>query len=83
MSQVSTDLSPALRDWVEARVAGSDFTDVADYLRDLIRRDRAADDRRSGRTTGDGGLAAAVLEDDAITVIDSIINEDPDTRAQN
>ncbi len=82
MTQLSVSMPPALQTWVDARIAQGAYADAADYLRDLVRRDQAqsADDRRWLKAMIDEGLASGVLEEDADTVIDAIIAEDPDLR---
>lgn len=39
---VNVELPDALRSFVDARVNSGDFADAAEYLRDLVRRDREA-----------------------------------------
>src|SRR6185369_3571204 len=40
MTQIMISMPPALQSWVEAQIAAGRYTDAADYLRDLVRRDR-------------------------------------------
>ena len=42
MPQVRVTLPELLKDWVDAQVQTGCYTDVSDYLRDLIRRDQEA-----------------------------------------
>lgn len=39
---VNVELPDALRGFVDARVSSGDFADAAEYLRELVRRDREA-----------------------------------------
>lgn len=41
-SSVEVELPDPLRRFVDARVSAGDFVDSADYLRELVRRDREA-----------------------------------------
>jgi antitoxin ParD1/3/4 len=78
MSEFNFEVPDQLRSWIEAQVAGGDYADAADYLRDLVRRDRAASDRRWLKAMIDDGLASGVLETDALAALDAVIAEDPD-----
>lgn len=80
MTQLSLDVPTQLQTWIDARVAEGDYSDAAEYLRDLIRRDRAAADRRWLKAMIDEGLASGVMNRDAVTVLDEVIAEDPDLR---
>ncbi len=42
MGEMSFDFPPALLRWIEEQVAGGRYADAADYVCDLIRRDRDA-----------------------------------------
>jgi antitoxin ParD1/3/4 len=83
MSQFSVSMPPALQSWVDARLAEGDYADAAEYLRDLVRRDRAEStvDRQWLKAMIDEGLASGVIDRDARDVLDDIMNEDPDLRA--
>jgi len=80
MTQLSIAVPPALQQWVETRLAEGDYADAADYLRDLIRRDRDHANRAWLREMIDEGLASGVVPGDAEDVLAAIIAEDPDLR---
>lgn len=40
MTEMNFDFPPALEAWVEARLAEGRYADLADYIRDLVRRDQ-------------------------------------------
>jgi antitoxin ParD1/3/4 len=82
MTQVTVSMPPALQSWIEDRLADGDYADVAEYLRDLVRRDRAeaVTDRSWLRAMIAEGLASGVEERDAFEVLDEVIAEDPDLR---
>jgi antitoxin ParD1/3/4 len=80
MTQLSISIPPALQTWVDARLAGGEYADAADYLRDLVRRDRDAGDRRWLKAMIDEGLASGVIDRDIDELFDEIIAEDPDLR---
>jgi antitoxin ParD1/3/4 len=82
MSSLTISIPPALQSWVDRRLEAGEFTDAAEYLRDLIRRDRIALAARERlREQIEEGLASPLLDQDAFEVIDAIIAEDPDLRA--
>ncbi len=40
MATMNVSLPAAMKDWVESQVAGGQYGNASDYIRDLIRRDR-------------------------------------------
>ncbi len=81
MSSLTISMPPALQNWVDRRLEAGEFADAADYLRELIRRDRVAVSARERlREQIEEGLASPILDQDACEVIDAIIAEDPDLR---
>lgn len=44
MATMNVSLPDAMKAWVEAQVDGGRYGDASDYVRDLIRRDRARKD---------------------------------------
>jgi antitoxin ParD1/3/4 len=58
MASLTISVPETLRDWVESRVETGVYADAGDYLRDLIRRDRA-------ETAENTALAAALAEGEA------------------
>lgn len=80
MTELTISVPDALRHWVETRIAQGHYADAADYLRDLIRRDRNADDRLWLKATIDEGLALGLIDEDPRDIIRELIAEDPDLR---
>lgn len=79
MNAITVILPDALQTWLESRIADGVYADATDYVRDLMRRDQEAD-RHWVKAMIDEGLASGICEDDALTVLDAIIAEDPDLR---
>jgi antitoxin ParD1/3/4 len=75
MSTLTLTMPTALQDWVDARIAEGMHADAADYLRDLVRRDRdmAAEDVRWVRAMIDEGLASGVVDQAPADVIEDIV----------
>ena len=42
MPQVNLSLPPALKDWVDRKIAEGRYSSASDYVRDLVRRDQEA-----------------------------------------
>ena len=82
MSQLSVTMPENLQSWIKSRLAGGDYADEGDYLRELVRRDQAdaSEERRWLKAMIDEGIASGVLERDADEVFAEIIAEDPDLR---
>jgi antitoxin ParD1/3/4 len=82
MSDVTVSMPAALRAWVEARLAEGGYSDAAEYLRDLVRRDlaEASADRRWLKAMIDEGLASPIVEIEPEEMLDEIIAEDSDLR---
>lgn len=82
MTDLNISMPPALQSWVDARIAEGRYADAADYLRDLVRRDReeAVEDRRWVKAMIDEGLASGIADEAPEAVLDAIIAEDPDLR---
>jgi antitoxin ParD1/3/4 len=80
MTYHTLSFPPALQAWVDARIAEGRYTDVADYVRDLVRRDQdlADDDTRWVRAMIDEGLASGVIEAEPEDVLREIMAEIPD-----
>ncbi|WBH17345.1 ribbon-helix-helix domain-containing protein [Sphingomonas radiodurans] len=64
MNSLTVSMPPALQSWIDARLAEGKYTDAADYLRDLVRRDRAhaSDDVAMLRSMIEDGLASGIDE---------------------
>ena len=66
MATMTVSLPDPMKDWIEAQISHGDYASTSDYVRDLVRRDRArreqeltleelrkklADSRRNGKGT--------------------------------
>ena len=82
MTHLSIAIPPALQQGVDSRLAEGGYADAADYLRDLVRRDRAqsSEDRQWLKAMIDEGLASGVIDRASVDVLDEIIGEDHDLR---
>lgn len=64
MAQLNISMPSDLQRWVDQRIAAGRYTDAADYLRDLVRRDQ--DDHvaqvRWVQELVDEGLASGVID---------------------
>lgn len=80
MTELNISLPPALKHWIDERVASGLYADAADFVRDLLRRDQeqALDDNAWAKAMIDEGLASRVLDEEPEDVLDAIIAEDPD-----
>lgn len=76
MADLSFSLPPSLQSWIERQIAQGHYADPGDYLRDLIRRDRAdAEEVTRLRAMIEEGEASGYLEVDPATIIEDIIAE--------
>jgi antitoxin ParD1/3/4 len=77
MSQLNVSIPPALKSWIDVRVAEGRYSSASDYVRDLVRRDQdsASDETVWLRGLIEEGLASGVIEKDASEVIEDIIAE--------
>lgn len=68
-------MPPALKQWVETRVAQGRYASAADYVRDLVRRDQdnAEEDGRWLKAMIDEGLASGIIDIEPEDVIEEII----------
>lgn len=48
MATMTVSLPEPMKEWVEAQIRSGDYASASDYVRDLVRRDRA---RRGGEMT--------------------------------
>lgn len=79
MMQFNIPMPPALKEWVDSRLAQGRYTDAAEYLRDLVRRDKdgAEEDQRWLKTMIEEGLASGTVDAEPEDVIEEIIAEFP------
>ncbi len=75
MSQLNVTIPPALRSWIDYRVAEGRYTSASDLVRDLLRRDQeaAAEETEWLRGLIAEGLASGVSSEKPETIIDTII----------
>lgn len=70
MAQMNVSIPDKLKSWAEQRVAEGRYSSTSDYVRDLVRRDQEAEEkRRALQAAIDEGLASPVVD----TSIDEII----------
>ena len=82
MSQLNVSIPPALKSWIDHRVAEGRYSSASDYVRDLVRRDQESepDDVEWVKAMLAEGLASGVIERDAREVLREIIAERPTRR---
>jgi antitoxin ParD1/3/4 len=75
MSQLNVSIPPALKSWIDVRVAEGRHSSASDYVRDLVRRDQesAADETVWLRGLIEEGLASGVIDKEPEDVIEEII----------
>jgi antitoxin ParD1/3/4 len=79
MSQLNVTMPPALREWIDLRVAEGRYANASDYVRDLVRRDQdaAQDETEWLRGAIAEGLASGVIDEDPREVLRQIMAEHP------
>jgi antitoxin ParD1/3/4 len=79
MTELMISMPPALQSWVEAQIAAGRYADAADYLRDLVRRDRESSeaDAQWVRTMVQEGLASGVVDAEPEDVLKEIMARIP------
>lgn len=79
MSQLNVSIPPALKTWIDSRVAEGRYSSASDYIRDLVRRDQDAETEETQWLRGliAEGLASGVIEKDASEVLREIMAERP------
>ncbi len=82
MSQLNVSIPPALKNWVDHRVAEGRYTSASDYVRDLVRRDQdaAGDETEWLKGLIAEGLASGIVDKDAKDVLRDIIADRPARR---
>jgi antitoxin ParD1/3/4 len=75
MAQINLSIPPALKNWVDAKVAEGRYSSASDYVRDLVRRDQEAVMAESEWLRGliAEGLASGVVDEEPEAVIENII----------
>lgn len=79
MSQLNISIPPALKSWIDSRVAEGRYSSASDYVRDLLRRDQDAADRETEWLRGviQEGLDSGVAEGDPKQILRDIMAEYP------
>lgn len=82
MAQLNVSIPPALKSWIDHRVAEGRYSSASDYMRDLIRRDQESepDDVEWVKAMLAEGMASGVIDMDAKQVLREIIAEYPASR---
>lgn len=74
MTDFSFSFPPAMLSWLEQRIAQGDYVDVADYLRDLVRREQEQTKQTEWlREQIAEGLASGIIDKEPEDVIEEII----------
>lgn len=75
MSQLNVTIPPALRSWIDRRVAEGRYSSASDLVRDLLRRDQEAAIGEAEWLRGliAEGLESGVSKENPETVIDAVI----------
>jgi len=71
MATMTVSLPDPMKDWIEAQVSQGDYASASDYVRDLVRRDRArreqeltlADLRQKLASSRDSGISGRTVAD--------------------
>ena len=82
MAQLNISLPPALKSWIDHRVAEGLYSSPSDYFRDLVRKDQAAEPDETEWLRGliAEGLASPIIDKEPEDIVEEIIAE---RRARN
>lgn len=77
MAQLNVSIPPALRSWIDHRVAEGRYSSPSDFVRDLVRRDQeaAASETEWLRGLIAEGLASPIIDKEPEDVLEEIIAE--------
>ena len=75
MAQLNVSIPPALKSWIDMRVAEGRYSSASDYVRDLVRRDQDSADDETEWLKGlvAEGLASPVVDIEPEDIIEEII----------
>jgi antitoxin ParD1/3/4 len=75
MAQLNVSLPPALKSWIDHRVAQGRYSSASDYVRDLVRRDQESehDDIAWVKAQLAEGVASGISDEKPETIIGNII----------
>lgn len=79
MAQLNLSIPPALKSWVDTKVAEGRYSSASDYVRDLVRRDQEAaiDETVWLRGLIEEGLTSGVIDKEPEDVLREIMAEHP------
>ncbi len=79
MPQLNLSIPPALKHWVDTKVAEGRYSSASDYVRDLVRRDQeaAVDETVWLRGLIEEGLASGIIDKKPEDVLREIMAEHP------
>ena len=75
MAQLNVSIPPALKSWIDYRIAEGRYSSASDYVRDLVRRDQSAesDDIEWVKAQLAEGMASGISDEKPETIIENII----------
>ncbi len=75
MSQLNVSIPPALKSWIDHRVAEGRYSSASDYMRDLVRRDQESEpnDVEWVKAMLAEGEASGISDEEPETIIQNII----------
>jgi antitoxin ParD1/3/4 len=75
MAQLNVSIPPALKSWIDHRVAEGRYSSASDYVRDLVRRDQESepDDIAWVKARLAEGMASGISDEKPATIIGNII----------
>jgi antitoxin ParD1/3/4 len=75
MAQLNVSIPPALKSWIDARVAEGRHSSASDYIRDLVRRDQdnAPDETAWLRSEIERGFASGMIDMEPEAIVEDII----------
>jgi antitoxin ParD1/3/4 len=82
MTELTISVPPALKQWIDERIAQGLYADANDFVRALLRRDQeqAAEDDAWLKAMIDEGLASGRLNEDPKNVLRKIMTDHPADR---
>ncbi len=80
MATMTVSLPDPMKDWIEAQISRGDYASTSDYVRDLVRRDRARQEQAltldelrrklaASRDSGDGSRSVDDLYAEAEAIV--------------
>ncbi len=77
MAQLNVSLPPALKSWIDHRVAEGRYSSPSDYVRDLVRKDQAGEPDEIDWLRGliAEGLESPIIDKEPEDIVEEIIAE--------